>query len=76
MRSGSILDSNIVIYYLEGALDLSARVVVEKAIMAGAKLSVISKIELLCWNPPPGSNIGKIHAKHIRLLTDRRTKNH
>lgn len=62
MGSGSILDSNIVIYYLKGALDLSAKVVVERAIMAGAKLSVISKIELLCWNPPSGSDFGKIQS--------------
>ena len=57
-----ILDTNIVIYYLEGILSSTAKTVVDEAMVAGVNLSVISKIELLCWNAPQESNAGKIHS--------------
>ena len=60
MGKGYILDTNTIIYYLEGILNSSGKSFVEKAIVEGARISVISKIELLAWNPPEGSNINNI----------------
>lgn len=60
MGQGYILDTNTVVYYLGGVLNSSGKLLVEKAIADGARISVISKIELLSWNPPRGSNIHSI----------------
>lgn len=60
MGQGYILDTNTIIYYLEGVLNSSGKSLVKKAIIEGARISVISKIELLVWNPPKGSNINNI----------------
>lgn len=60
MEQGCILDSNVVIYFLEGALNSSGKLVVDKATAAGAKISIISKIELLSRNPPQRSNIDRV----------------
>ena len=62
MEQGSILDTNVVIYYLEGALSKSGLSAVAQAISGGPKISVISKIELLCWRAPAGSNINKVRS--------------
>jgi len=69
-----LLDTNIVIYYLEGLLDTSNKLNVKSIVEKGVHISVVSKIELLGWNPPYGSRIEKlnalIHSSIIYGLTD------
>ena len=45
-----VLDSNILIYFLNGALDAQARSVFERAIGIGARMSVVTRIEVLGWS--------------------------
>jgi predicted nucleic acid-binding protein len=62
MGTGFILDTNTIIYYLEGVLKPAGKDLVQNAITEGARISIISKIELLAWNPPAGSNVNSINA--------------
>jgi len=51
MGSGFLLDTNIVIYFLDAKLPVSARDYVQAALESDmACISVISKMELLGWN--------------------------
>ncbi len=50
MESGFILDSNIAVYLLQGLLTKNASLFLRKVLKQIAQLSLISKIELLCWD--------------------------
>lgn len=51
MGSGFLLDTNIVIYFLDAKLPVSARDYVQAVLESDtARISVISKMELLGWN--------------------------
>jgi len=50
MESGFILDSNIAVYLLQGLLTKNASLFLRKVLKQKAQLSLISKIELLCWD--------------------------
>ena len=52
-----LLDTNCVIYYLNGALSLSAKTALDRVLSVEANISVISKIELLGWTPPAGVSL-------------------
>ena len=45
----SVLDSNILIYHLNGALTATAEAVLAKALQEGAFTSVVTRIEVLGW---------------------------
>ena len=74
MEQGYFLDTNTVIYYLEGVLTPAGKALVQEAVAEGSKISFISKIELLGWNPPEGSKIYAIqtflHSASIVGLDD------
>ncbi len=63
MGKRCLLDTNTAIYFLEGVLPAEGKSFVKKAISNGANISVISKIEILAWNPP---DISK--TENIRIL--------
>lgn len=44
-----VLDSNIIIYHLQGVLDDKEEVILAEALSAEAYISVISRIEVLGW---------------------------
>lgn len=50
MESGFILDSNIAVYLPQGLLTKNASLFLRKVLKQIAQLSLISKIELLCWD--------------------------
>jgi len=50
MESGFILDSNIAVYLLQGLLTKNVSLFLRKVLKQIAQLSLISKIELLCWD--------------------------
>jgi predicted nucleic acid-binding protein len=60
MAKGYFLDTNTIIYYLEGVLNLEGKNLVKAAIQNGSNLSIISKIELLSWNLPQQSKLDSI----------------
>ena len=43
----AVLDTNILIYHLDGILDATAGSIVKEAIGSGAAISVVSRIEVL-----------------------------
>lgn len=65
MEQGYLLDTNTVVYFLEGTLNQSGRKFILKAIRNGARISIVSKIELFAWNLPAGSN-----ADNLKTLID------
>jgi predicted nucleic acid-binding protein len=60
MAKGYFLDTNTIIYYLEGVLNLEGKNLVRAAIQNGNNLSNISKIELRSWNLPKQSKLDSI----------------
>jgi predicted nucleic acid-binding protein len=61
MEQGYLLDTNTIIYFLEGTLNESGKKYLLDIVKDGTKISIISKIELLAWNPPPGTNSNSIN---------------
>ena len=62
MGQGYLLDTNIVIFYLEGLLNSSDKIHVKNIIEKRPSIPVISKIEFLAWNAPHGSNTSSLTA--------------
>jgi predicted nucleic acid-binding protein len=60
MGTRFLLDTNSVIYYLDNALPNSAMNFLDTVLDIEAYVSVISKIELLGWNPPTGISLQPI----------------
>ena len=60
MGTRFLLDTNSVIYYLDNALPNSAMNFLDTVLDIEAYISVISKIELLGWNPPTGVSLQPI----------------
>jgi len=52
MGSSYLLDSNVIIYLIKGTLNPKNSPVIHEAAKQPAYVSVISKIEILGWNPP------------------------
>lgn len=57
MGTRFLLDTNSVIYFVDGVLPTSARDFLQKELSIEANLSVISQIELLGWTPPQGKSL-------------------
>ena len=57
MGTRFLLDTNSIIYYLDNALPRAASIFLDGALDDEAYISVISKIELLGWNPPEGTSL-------------------
>lgn len=62
MGKGYLIDTNIVIYYLEGLLNENAREIIKDIFNDPIKISVITKIELLSWSPPNQSNLNILNS--------------
>jgi predicted nucleic acid-binding protein len=73
MDTRYLLDSNIIIYFLEGILPETASDFVNKTIII-PQVSIISKIEILSWTPPTESNSLAIQhflqESNVHLLDD------
>lgn len=52
MGASYLLDSNVIIYLINGTLNPENSEVILEAAKQPAQVSVISKIEILGWNPP------------------------
>lgn len=52
MGTRLLLDTNCIIYYLNGVLSQKAKEKIDTGLLISSNISVISKIELLGWNPP------------------------
>ncbi len=52
MGTTYLLDSNIIIYLINGTLNTGNSAVILEAARQPAQVSVISKMEILGWNPP------------------------
>jgi predicted nucleic acid-binding protein len=46
---GCVLDTNVLIYHLHDVLTEETKSLLASALEAGAAVSVITRIELLCW---------------------------
>ena len=57
MGTRFLLDTNSVIYFVDGILPTSARDFLKIELSIEANLSVISQIELLGWIPPQGKSL-------------------
>jgi predicted nucleic acid-binding protein len=44
-----VIDTNILIYYLNQQLPESVKAVVDKSILSGCTISIITRIEVLGW---------------------------
>ena len=62
--TGYLIDTNIVIYYLEGVLPESVHTFMDKIIKDCSNISAITKIELLGWNGFIGTN-EKIYTEFV-----------
>lgn len=63
MGSSYLLDTNTVIYYLDGALSEKALDFIEHSLdETGSHISIISKIELLGWQAPTLEAMQKVEA--------------
>jgi toxin FitB len=49
MEQGYILDTNVVIYFLQGRIPPHAALFLKEVLQRKARISVITKIELLSW---------------------------
>lgn len=52
MGTRFLLDTNTVIYYLNGVFTQNAKAALDNILIVETNISVISKIELLGWTPP------------------------
>jgi predicted nucleic acid-binding protein len=52
-----LIDTNIVIYFLNGLLPPAGKKFVKEILQTEINISIISKIELLSWNPPEDSSL-------------------
>ena len=57
MGARFLIDTNTVIYYLNGVLPKTAKEKIDNCLTVASYLSIINKIELLGWNPPEGISI-------------------
>ena len=57
MGTRLLLDTNCVIYYLNGVLPLSAKTALDGVLSVETHISVISKIELLGWTPSGNASL-------------------
>lgn len=57
MGTRFLLNTNSVIYFVDGVLPTSARDFLKTELSIQANLSVISQIELLGWTPPQGKSL-------------------
>lgn len=62
MGTRFLLDTNSVIYFVDGVLPISARNFLQQELSIEANLSVITQIELLGWTPPQGKSLAAIEA--------------
>lgn len=62
MGTRFLLDTNAVIYYIDGALPMSALTFLDTELDKEANISVISKIELLSWQPTAGKSLKPVEA--------------
>lgn len=60
MGTRYLLDTNTVIYYINEALPISALNFLDTELDKEANLSIISKIELLSWQPPTDKSLKPI----------------
>src|SRR3990172_10404209 len=65
----AIVDSNVLIYYLNAALPPNARLAVEGTIKTGGHISVITRIEILGWPGQTESAYGRAQGL-LGLLTE------
>ena len=68
MGTRYLLDTNCVIYYLKGILPKTAKDIIDKDLIQSPHLSVISKIELLGWQPDPENALDPVE-KFINAST-------
>lgn len=59
MGTSYLLDSNVIIYLINGTLNPKNSQVILEAAKQPAYVSVISKIEILGWNPPAQEEAGE-----------------
>jgi predicted nucleic acid-binding protein len=55
------LDTNIIIYYLGGFLQGTARECIDSVLFHQPNISIISKIELFAWTRPSPSDINQLN---------------
>ncbi len=69
MKLGSVLDSDILIYHLNGELDDAGEHLFLCAVKEGAHISIVSRIEILGWR---GHTEDSLKAAHelLRRLTE------
>jgi predicted nucleic acid-binding protein len=70
MEQGYLLDTNIVIYFLQGRLPIHAIPLIKDVLKKKAKLSIISKIELLSWAENSKTHIDFVNDSNVFLLED------
>lgn len=70
MEQGFILNTNIAIYLLHGQLNKDAATFLKKALQQKKRLSIISKIELLCWDEDTQLTEEFINESIIYSMTD------
>jgi len=55
-----LLDTNAIIYFLKGRLTTDSNELIENVIHESLNISIITKIELLCWKNITDGEIGKV----------------
>ena len=61
LSSGCAVDTNVLIYHLHGALSARAEELLAAAIQAGARVSVVTRIELMCWPQHTADSLAATH---------------
>lgn len=70
MEQGYILDTNIAIYLLQGRLSANAALLIKDFLKTKAKISIISKIELLSWEENSDVCLQFVNNSQIFVLED------
>lgn len=71
MEQGYILDTNIVIYFLQGRLPQHTSTFLKEVLQAKAKISVITQIELLGWEEDSRLSVDFVSKSDIFQLEGR-----
>jgi toxin FitB len=70
MEQGYILDTNVAIYFLQGRLPHQATLFLKEVLQRKARISVITKIELLSWEEYPPVSSDFVNRSDVFSLTE------
>jgi len=66
--ASAVIDTNLLIYYINGSLDKTTKTFIEQSILCESGISIITRIEILGWQGHDGDSLLKTQALLTQLV--------